>query len=232
VRLAVCLAGALLAAGCGGTPAPEPGAPPPSHPPAATGSISVAPAAGSWADPEPPGAQAIAEQNVSQPWNADKATTLQMSMTSLQRETTSLVGAKTGVQGSATTIDERLTRLNAQTTGTEITIRLPGSVLFDFDSANIRADAARTLTEVAEVMKAYAQRPMRIEGHTDSIASDDYNQKLSERRAESVRRWLTGEGGVKATITPKGWGESRPVASNDTPSGRQQNRRVEIVISK
>jgi outer membrane protein OmpA-like peptidoglycan-associated protein len=105
-------------------------------------------------------------------------------------------------------------------------------VLFDFDSANIRPDAERTLTEVAEVMKSYAQRPMRIEGHTDSVASDDYNLKLSERRAQGVQAWLTSKGGVKARITPKGWGESKPVATNDTAAGRQQNRRVEIVIEK
>jgi outer membrane protein OmpA-like peptidoglycan-associated protein len=73
---------------------------------------------------------------------------------------------------------------------------------------------------------------MRVEGHTDSIASDDYNQKLSERRAQSVQRWLAASGGVKGTITPRGFGESRPVAGNDTPAGRQQNRRVEIVIEK
>ena len=233
IRLAACLGAALAAAACSETaPAPAAAASAPPRASAASGSISVAPPAGAWADPEPAGAQAIAEQNVAQPWNAGKTTVLQMSMTSLVRATTGLVGAKTGVAAATTTVDERLTRLNAVTTGTEITIRLPGSVLFDFDSADIRPDAERTLTEVAEVMKAYAQRPMRIEGHTDSVASDDYNQKLSERRAQSVQAWLTSRGGVKAVITPKGWGEATPVASNDTAAGRQQNRRVEIVIEK
>lgn len=235
IRLAACLGAAVAVAACSETapvPAAATAASAPPRASAAGGSISVAPPAGAWADPEPAGAQAIAEQNVAQPWNADKTTGLQMSMTSLVRATTGLVGAKTGVAAATTTVDERLTRLNAVTTGTEITIRLPGSVLFDFDSANIRPDAERTLTEVAEVMKAYAQRPMRIEGHTDSVASDDYNQKLSERRAQSVQAWLTSRGGVKAVITPKGWGEAKPVASNDTAAGRQQNRRVEIVIEK
>ena len=123
-------------------------------------------------------------------------------------------------------------KLNATTTGTEITIRLPGSVLFDFDSDRIRPDAERTLAEVAEVMKAYGGRPMRVEGHTDSVASDAYNQALSERRAQSVQRWLAGSGGVKGAIAPRGFGESKPVDTNDTPAGRQQNRRVEIVIEK
>jgi outer membrane protein OmpA-like peptidoglycan-associated protein len=155
-----------------------------------------------------------------------------MSITSLVNSTTALVGAKTGMAAAATTLDERLSRLGAETTGTEVTIRLPGSVLFDFDSAEIRPDAERTLTDVAEVLKAYGQRPMRIEGHTDSVASDEYNLKLSERRAQSVQAWLTSRGGVKAAFAAKGWGESKPAATNDTAGGRQQNRRVEVIIEK
>ena len=235
MRALGCILVGALAAACGDT---SPATPPPTAAPAhgvdsATGSISVAPpAGGGWADPEPPGAQAIAEQNVSAPWNADKATRLQMSITTLVNSTTGLIGARTAVAAASTTLDERLTRLNAQTTGTEITIRLPGSVLFDFDSAQIRPDAERTLSEVAEVLKAYAQRPMRIEGHTDSVASDDYNLKLSERRAQSVQAWLVSRGGVKAAFATRGWGESKPAATNDTPAGRQQNRRVEVIIEK
>jgi outer membrane protein OmpA-like peptidoglycan-associated protein len=230
---------ALAAAGCGMMDRSTPEASPP--PTAAgsagqvSGSIAVAPppAAGSWIDPEPPGAQAIAEQNASAPWNANKVTRLTASMTTLKWDTTTgLVGRTTGLAAATTTLDERLSKLNAQTTQTEITIRLPGSVLFDFDSDKIRPDAERTLAEVAEVLKAYAQRPMRIEGHTDSIASDDYNLKLSERRAQSVQAWLAARGGVKAALATKGWGESKPAASNDTAAGRQQNRRVEVIIEK
>ena len=104
--------------------------------------------------------------------------------------------------------------------------------LFDFNYAQSPPDAERTLTEVAEVLKAYGPRPMRIEGHTDSIASDDYNLKLSERRAQSVQSWLASRGGVKAAFATKGWGEAKPVATNDTAAGRQQNRRVEVIIEK
>jgi outer membrane protein OmpA-like peptidoglycan-associated protein len=228
---------ALAAAGCGMMDRSAPEASPPAAAAgnAATGSIAVAsPAvAGRWVDPEPPGAQAVAEQNVGAAWNANKLTRLVMSMTTLKWDTTTgLVGRSTGLAAAATTLDERLSKLNAETTQTEITIRLPGSVLFDFDSDKIRPDAERTLTEVAEVLKAYAQRPMRIEGHTDSVASDDYNLKLSERRAQSVQTWLTSRGGVKAAFATKGWGESKPAATNDTPAGRQQNRRVEVIIEK
>jgi outer membrane protein OmpA-like peptidoglycan-associated protein len=223
----------ILAAACGAT---APATPPPTTTAPAGGLDSAASvtssAGGGWTDPEPPGAQAIAEQNVSAAWNADKVTRLQMSITSLVNNTTALVGAKTGLAAAATTLDERLSRLGAETTGTEVTIRLPGSVLFDFDSAQIRPDAERTLSDVAEVLKAYGQRPMRIEGHTDSVASDEYNLKLSERRAQSVQAWLTSRGGVKAAFAAKGWGESKPAATNDTAGGRQQNRRVEVIIEK
>jgi outer membrane protein OmpA-like peptidoglycan-associated protein len=231
------LSAALAAACAGGTPAP---APTPAATAATGGGLDSAaaavavpaPAGAAWVDPEPPDAQAIAEANVGAAWNADKVTRLEMSITTLVDNTTGLVGARTSTVAAATTVDERLTRLGAQTTGTEVTIRLPGSVLFDFDSAQIRPDAERTLTEVAEVLKAYGQRPMRIEGHTDSVASDDYNQKLSERRAQSVQAWLASRGGVKAALATKGWGEAKPAATNDTASGRQLNRRVEVIIDK
>ena len=233
----------LAAAGCGEIDPATPEATPPSAAAGRAagevgGSIAVAPpaaggVAAAWTDPEPPGAQAIAEENVAAAWNANKQTRLQASMPTLKWDTTTgLVGRATKVAGDTTSLDDRLTKLKATTTGTEITIRLPGSVLFDFDSDRIRPDAERTLTEVAEVMKAYGARPMRIEGHTDSVASDAYNQALSERRAQSVQRWLATSGGVKAAVTPRGFGESRPVATNDTAAGRQQNRRVEIVIEK
>ena len=236
MRALGCVLAAVMGVACGeSTPDPPPSSQAPAPGPGgATGTISVgAPAGGGWVDPEPPGAQAIAEQNVGAPWNANKVTHLVMSMTTLKWDTTTgLVGRSTGLAAATTTLDERLSKLNAQTTQTEITIRLPGSVLFDFDSDRIRPDAERTLTEVAEVLKAYAQRPMRIEGHTDSIASDDYNQKLSERRARSVQAWLASRGGVKAAFATRGWGESKPAATNDTAAGRQQNRRVEVIIEK
>jgi OOP family OmpA-OmpF porin len=73
---------------------------------------------------------------------------------------------------------------------------------------------------------------VRVEGHTDSIASDDYNQALSERRARAVAKWLDDYGIDGSRLTAKGYGESKPVAENDTAAGRQKNRRVEVVIAK
>ena len=119
-----------------------------------------------------------------------------------------------------------------------MTIRLPGSVLFDFDSAAIRPDAEGALADVAAVVAGYPGRPVRIEGHTDSIASEAYNLDLSKRRTESVRAWLLAHAANAANaadakrLTTTGYGESRPVADNATAAGRQPDRRVEIVIAK
>jgi outer membrane protein OmpA-like peptidoglycan-associated protein len=198
------------------------------------------PAAVEWVDPEPPGAQAQAEQAVGAEWNRDKTTTLGAAATSrLEMGLTTLVDSRTGIAGvgsaiaaPTTSLDDRLSRLGAEQTATEVTIRLPGSVLFDFDSAAIRLDAERALTDVAAVLAGYPNRPARIEGHTDSIASEAYNLDLSKRRAESVRAWLVAHGADAKRLTTAGLGESRPVADNATAAGRQKNRRVEIVIAK
>jgi outer membrane protein OmpA-like peptidoglycan-associated protein len=72
---------------------------------------------------------------------------------------------------------------------------------------------------------------VQVEGHTDSVGSEDYNQQLSERRADSVRTYLVRQGIAPGAVGTAGYGESQPVVSNNTPAGRQQNRRVELVIS-
>lgn len=185
-----------------------------------------------WVDPEPPDAQARAEAVVDAPWNADKTTRLTMQISSLVDTRSGIEGFGTTLAARETSVDERLDRLGAEVTGREIVIRLPGSILFDFDRADVRADAERTLAEVAEVLAAYAERPVRIEGHTDAIASDSYNQALSERRAEAVRAWLAGHGVAPARLAAVGHGESRPVADNASAAGRQLNRRVEVVIAR
>ncbi len=189
-------------------------------------------AAIAWEDPEPPGAQARAEQAVGAEWNRDKTTRLTMRMSPLVDRTTGLAGFASGLATTTASLDDRLARLGAKVSDTEVTIRLPGSILFDFDSADLRSDAEATLAEVAGVLAEMKGRPIRIEGHTDSIASEEYNLQLSERRAAAVEAWLAGHGVEARRMTTVGLGESRPVADNSTAGGRQQNRRVEVVVGR
>jgi outer membrane protein OmpA-like peptidoglycan-associated protein len=104
-------------------------------------------------------------------------------------------------------------------------------VLFDFDSANLKPGAREKVARIASILHSHPDLKIEVEGHTDSVGSDSYNQRLSERRAESVRTGLVQQGVNRDVVGTAGFGESRPVATNGTPSGRQQNRRVEIVIS-
>jgi outer membrane protein OmpA-like peptidoglycan-associated protein len=103
-------------------------------------------------------------------------------------------------------------------------------VLFDTASANLKPGAREKLSRVAGVLLAYPGLNIEVEGHTDNVGSDDYNQSLSERRAESVRSYLVRQGIPRDTIDAMGFGEGNPVVANTTAAGRQQNRRVELVI--
>ena len=108
-------------------------------------------------------------------------------------------------------------------------ITLDSGVLFDVDKYDIRPEAEEALKNLATVLKEMDVKNFEIDGHTDSDASDEHNQVLSEKRANSVKNFLVSQG-VTAEITTKGYGESKPVASNDTAEGKQKNRRVEIII--
>jgi outer membrane protein OmpA-like peptidoglycan-associated protein len=106
-------------------------------------------------------------------------------------------------------------------------------VYFEFGKANLRTESYPALMEAAQIMKDNADIAVEIQGHTDNVGSDASNQKLSEKRAYSVMNWLVQYGGVDPKrLTAKGYGESRPIASNDTDEGRQLNRRTEFVIMK
>ena len=230
MRAAALLLTALLAA-CGSSEAPAP-QPSPLPSVAAPPASAPAAAAGSLEEYEPPDAQARAEAVVDADFNRNKTTRLAMKITTIVGRTSGLKGFATNVAPKQDTIEDQLARLGAKVTETEVVIQLPGSILFDFDSANIRPDAHRALTDVIQVIKAYASRPARVEGHTDSVASDEYNQSLSERRAKSVADWLGSNGVERSRLAVAGHGEKKPVATNDTAAGRQLNRRVEVVIAK
>ncbi|MCZ2080572.1 MAG: OmpA family protein [Bryobacteraceae bacterium] len=102
-------------------------------------------------------------------------------------------------------------------------------VLFDFNKYTLKQDAREKLAKMSGIVLAHPGLKLAIEGHTDSIGSDEYNQKLSEQRAGAVRDYLVEQGVPEPIAT--GFGETRPIASNDNAAGRQQNRRVEIVVS-
>jgi outer membrane protein OmpA-like peptidoglycan-associated protein len=106
-----------------------------------------------------------------------------------------------------------------------------GDVLFATDQSTIRPGAMLTIERVGDFMRAHPNLSVMIEGHTDSVGASDYNRDLSQRRSDSVMSALASRGVASANIRSRGLGEEYPSASNDSPGGRQQNRRVEVVFS-
>jgi outer membrane protein OmpA-like peptidoglycan-associated protein len=104
-------------------------------------------------------------------------------------------------------------------------------VLFDTAKHTLRPAAREKLAKIAGIVAGHPGLRLAVEGYTDSVGGDDYNQKLSEDRGMAVRDYLTQEGVAGTSVTSQGFGKSQPVASNDTAAGRQQNRRVELVVS-
>jgi len=104
-------------------------------------------------------------------------------------------------------------------------------VLFDFNKYSLKPEAREKLAKVSGILLAYPNLKLQVEGYTDNIGSDDYNQKLSEERAGSVREYLVSQSVSDSNVTAKGFGKSDPVADNSTNDGRAQNRRVELVVS-
>ncbi len=129
---------------------------------------------------------------------------------------------RNNLQGSRIEIDRR---------GDDIVLNMPSSVTFGFDSSELTADARSALNEVANVLAQYTDTRVNIAGHTDSVGDPNYNQRLSERRAQSVGSYLSQNGVSSTRLNTRGYGANQPVASNDTDQGRAQNRRVEITLT-
>lgn len=130
-----------------------------------------------------------------------------------------------------TEVKQILTDLEAEATEQGLVVPLPEQVLFDFNRAEVREDAKATLAKVAQVVGFFAGAQVEVQGHTDDVGSDQYNQDLSERRANAVRDHLVAVEGIPPErLVVRAFGESRPVAPNDSEQGRQRNRRVEVVI--
>lgn len=127
-------------------------------------------------------------------------------------------------------LQQELADLKAKKTDRGVVVTL-GDVLFDTGKATLKPGAYRTIDRLAEVLKESPERKVLIEGHTDSVGSEAFNQELSERRAASVQAALFERGVLASQISTVGRGETTPVASNENAGGRQQNRRVEIIFT-
>jgi outer membrane protein OmpA-like peptidoglycan-associated protein len=145
------------------------------------------------------------------------------------RAETEAARADTAEQRAAD-LESELQDLQARETNRGLVLTL-GDVLFETDEANLQPGAAATMDRLADFMNEYPDRNVLIEGHTDARGSETYNIGLSERRARAVREAMVDRGIATERIQVRGLGESYPVASNESSSGMQQNRRVEIVIS-
>lgn len=152
----------------------------------------------------------------------------------------SLTGETRNLVHKVENLAGKVADLKLKESKTEIRIELAADVLFDFDKADLRKEAQDTLKKAAAAIREHAKgNAVTIEGHTDGKGKDDYNQRLSERRAQAVRDWFVKQGGLGSMkFSTRGFGKTKPVAPNakpdgaDDPEGRQKNRRVEIVMRK
>lgn len=153
----------------------------------------------------------------------------------LASETAAAKAARVSAEQDAQTLRDRLREqlnviLETRDTARGLIVNL-SDVLFDFDQASLKPGAKEKLAKVSGILLAYPTLHVNVEGHTDSIGTDEYNLGLSQRRADAVRDYLTSNSINPANVQSIGLGKAGPVASNDTGPGRQQNRRVEMVVS-
>ncbi len=148
------------------------------------------------------------------------------------------VGALAGY-GIGTYMDKQQAELNqelkgsgveVQRQGDTINLNMPGGITFDTGKANIKPNFNPVLSDIANVMSKYPETKIEVQGHTDNVGSDADNLRLSQLRAQSVSSALSAQGVDSSRIQSVGYGESMPAATNDTPAGREANRRVEIKI--
>ena len=128
-------------------------------------------------------------------------------------------------------IEEDLEDAEVERVGEGILVTFNSGLLFEFGSYKLNAETKKNLMNLAETLKKYDETDLLIEGHTDNVGSDEFNQKLSLQRANSVADFLSEQGVAVGRIAIKGYGESQPVEDNETEAGRQANRRVELAIT-
>ena len=147
-----------------------------------------------------------------------------------QAQATAAMAQANAAQDRVRALEAQLRELEAQQTERGLLVTL-GDVLFAFNKAELSAQAGPRLDKLANFLKQFPDRKLLIEGYTDSVGSDSYNQDLSDRRAQAVRDALVQRGVDTSRITARGYGKAHPVADNASPEGRAMNRRVEIVIA-
>lgn len=143
-----------------------------------------------------------------------------------------LVGGAIGnyMDRQAAEMKRRIPDAAVERQGDKLYVALPSGILFDVDKGQVRPDARQSLAAAADVLVKYPDTYVTVEGHTDSTGSFEYNQSLSERRAMRVRDILADSGVPFGRLSVRGYGESDPIADNQTPEGRQVNRRVQLEI--
>jgi outer membrane protein OmpA-like peptidoglycan-associated protein len=161
---------------------------------------------------------------------------------SMERKKRALAGAGLGAlagAGVGTYMDRQEAKLRAELErtgvsvtriGDNITLNMPGNITFATNSADLNANFYEVLNSVSTVLAEFDQTVIEVAGHTDSTGEVSYNQQLSERRAASVVSYLGTRNVLRDRMIPLGAGETRPIATNDTDIGRQQNRRVELTL--
>ena len=143
--------------------------------------------------------------------------------------TGAVIGHKMDKQ--AKEIENKVPGAKVERVGEGIVVEFSEKILFGFDRSDLNGSASNNLDKLTTILKEYPDTDIEIQGHTDSKGSDDYNMKLSERRASSVANYLRGRGIASGRIKTKGYGETAPVSSNETESGRADNRRVNFLIT-
>lgn len=185
-----------------------------------------------YSGPWDPKAEAAAEAAVAR-LGAHRALDIRTAVVTIRGLEGGVGGSARAIVSTVAAVKQAKQALGATETALEVRVALPADVLFDFAKAELRADAVDALNRLATLVGGYAGSTATIEGHTDSIGNDAYNQALSERRAASVKDWLAEHARIDpARITTRGLGRAHPVASNATAEGRQRNRRVEVIIRK
>jgi outer membrane protein OmpA-like peptidoglycan-associated protein len=134
-------------------------------------------------------------------------------------------------ENRADRLQQQLDKLESNEADTGPVLLTLGGIMFDVDSANLKSGAYRTVDRIADFLKRHKQRTVTIAGYTDSTGAPAYNEELSQARADAVRAALLQDGVDPSRVVARGYGETAPVATNDTAAGRQLNRRVEVAIS-